>query len=339
MPPFARLALGVALLSALQPFYVQASSPALHAQKDSDGDGLSNELEQKLLVQFAPAFLVGRTECSGLPASFVAATRTPEVMAEDGTIYGQAFPAKLPDSSGQTVELHYYHLWKQDCGAHGHPLDAEHVSVLVHSSGAQIPLAQWKATYWYAAAHENTVCDVSQISRASTLKAEDHGASIWISPGKHASFLNQALCGRGCGADLCEEMRPLATVRMINLGEVGQPMNGALWVSSPRWPLAAEMAESDFPAAPLARLRTLPSADIAWFHPGRHPAQGVISISASTADALGSSGEDTIKAVSLANGSTGNALAKSYHKTAGAVENSARHVGHALHPYSRLEPE
>ena len=34
---------------------------------------------------------------------------------------------------------------------------------------------KWKAVYWYAAAHENTVCDVSQIARAKTLHAEEHG--------------------------------------------------------------------------------------------------------------------------------------------------------------------
>jgi len=37
---------------------------------DSDHDGMSDALEQALLIQFAPAFMVGRHDCSGLPAQF-----------------------------------------------------------------------------------------------------------------------------------------------------------------------------------------------------------------------------------------------------------------------------
>lgn len=302
---------------------------------DSDRDGLSDELEQSLLEQFAPTFLTGRRECSGSPAEFASGVSLPKVKAENGTIYGQAFPAKAPASGTQTVELHFYHLWKQDCGARGHTLDAEHVSALVRSSSMDGNADQWKALYWYAAAHEDTVCDVSQITRATTVKAEDRGATIWISPGKHASFLDAALCHRGCGRDRCEEMRPLTVKQIVNLGELEAPMNGSLWTSSANWPLAAKMTGSDFPAASVARLEALPLTDIAWFNPGRHPAQGIIAISDSTAEALGTSGEDTITAISLAGDSTGDALGKSYHKTVRAVGSSARRVGSALHPKSK----
>ena len=123
------------------------------------------------------------------------------------------------------VEIHYYHLWKKDCGRMGHALDTEHVSVLIRASGTHSISSKWMATYWYAAAHEDTVCDASQISRASTLHAEDHGATVWISAGKHASFLNEELCRRGCGGDICEKMAPLSVSRIVNLGEIGMPMN------------------------------------------------------------------------------------------------------------------
>jgi hypothetical protein len=235
------------------------------------------------------------------------------------------------------VEIHFYHLWRQDCGAHGHPLDAEHVSVLVQASASDLTAAKWKALYWFAAAHENTVCDVSQIARASTLKAEEHGATVWISAGKHASFLNETLCRRGCGNDLCADTKPVAMDKVINLGELAQPMNGALWVNSSRWPLAAKMGATDFPPAPIARLNELPSTDIAWFNPGRHPSQQVIAISSSTADALGNSGGDTVSAISVAGDSTGNALQKSYHKTIHALGTSASHIGKLLH--STPKPE
>jgi hypothetical protein len=313
----------------------------LHAQTqplvsiDSDRDGLSDTLEQSLLTRFAPTFMVGKQECSNIPAQFQPDETTPHVTAEDGTIYGQATPALTASSTTHTIELHYYHLWKTDCGPHGHPLDAEHVSVLINSTNPDP--TKWKALYWYAAAHENTVCDVSQISRAATLHAEDHGATIWISPGKHASFLNQNLCTHGCGADRCESMQPLAIHQIINLGELAHPMNGALWSSSPQWPLAAKLTRSDFPSDPIARLETLPPTDIAWFSPGRHPAQGVIAISGNTADAIGTSGDDTLSAISLAGDSTGNALEKSYRKTIHALGISAQHVGDALHANPKPE--
>jgi hypothetical protein len=165
---------------------------------DSDHDGMSDALEQALLVQFAPTFLVGRDYCSNVPAEFRPEKTRPEVMMENGTVYGQVFPARNSADAAPAAEIHYYHLWKRDCGSHGHPLDAEHVSVLVRASHSDLSSTEWKAIFWYAAAHEKTVCDVSQIARASTLHAEVHGSKVWISPGKHASFLNETLC----------EMRP-----------------------------------------------------------------------------------------------------------------------------------
>ena len=309
---------------------------------DSDSDGLTDSLEQALLVQFAPTFFVGVADCSNLPAEFRPDMKTPEVMQENGAIYGQVFPAKSSTATAPVAEIHFYHLWRRDCGGHGHPLDAEHVSVLVTASSGDLATATWKAAYWYAAAHENTVCDVSQISRASTLHAEARGAKVWISPGKHASYLNPTLCERGCGADRCEEMVALAPGKLINLGEPGHPMNGSLFVASSAWPLSDKLDHTNFPAAPLARLNQLPTSDIAWFNPGRHPAQGIIAHSSSTqqaiagggrstTDAISSAGTSTSTAISTAQDSTGDALEKSYQHTKHALGTSARHLGRALH--------
>jgi hypothetical protein len=315
--------------------------PAL-AQIDSDRDGLTDELEQALLVQFAPRFLIGQGDCSNVPAEFQPGILAPQVKTENGAIYGQIFPAKgLPDGAS-VVEIHYYHLWRVDCGRHGHPLDSEHVSVLVRASGPDLRVATWKALYWYAAAHENTVCDVSQIARASTLHAEDAGPPIWISPGKHASYLNQPLCQSGCGADRCERMTPLAPAKLVNLGEPEHPMNGSLFIASAAWPLAAKMAETNFPSPVLARLGKLPDSQIAWFNEGRHPSQGVIAISSETESqavagvSLAAKAADS--SVSVANGSTGNALQKSYRHTVHALGTSARHVGEFLNPKPRPDP-
>ncbi len=304
-------------------------------QVDSDGDGLSDVLEQGLLEQFRPSFRTGRADCSTSPAQFVPKVQDPMVKAEDGTIYGQVFPAKKKEAGvgAKVVEIHFYHLWRRDCGAHGHPLDAEHVAVLVRGEASGDGMT-WKALYWYAAAHEDTVCDVSQITRASTLKAEDRGARVWISPGKHASYLNERLCRRGCGADRCEAMIDLPVARVINLGEAARPMDGALFVTSAQWPLSVKMDQTNFPAEPIGRLERLPDTEIAWFHPGRHPAQGIIAISSSTEGALaagaanttgsiGAAGASTSDAISVARDSTGNALSKSYHKTARALGSDA----------------
>ena len=315
------------------------------AGTDSDGDGLSDALEQALLVQFAPAFQVGAKDCSNVPAEFWRGSMTPKVKAENGTIYGQAFPAAGSTADEPMVELHFYHLWKTDCGPHGHALDTEHASVLVRASGRDLSAAKWTAVYWYAAAHENTVCDVSQIARASTLDAEDHGARVWISPGKHASYLNETLCQRGCGADRCESMRPLAVTAVINLGEPGRPMNESAFIASSAWPLLGKMQTTNFPAEPLARLNSLPTTDIAWFRAGRHPAQQVIAVSgatevslagsgaatrAATGSALASSSRSTDTAISVAGDSAGGALETSYRKTRHALGTSVRHVGRAL---------
>jgi hypothetical protein len=323
-----------AVLAVVVLFPACRSLPAQAVAADSDADGLSDTLEQRLLEQFVPEFFIGSHDCSVKPAAFDPNTRLAVVKVEDGTIYGQAFPVK--SESGPEVELHFYHLWRTDCGEHGHPLDAEHVAVLVRASGDE-----WKALYWYAAAHEQTVCDVSQIARASTLHAETKGARVWISPDKHASYLDERLCKAGCGADVCEQMVPLAAKRVVNLGEVGHLMNGSEFVAASGWPLAEKMAQTNFPAEPVGRLERLPETEIAWFHPGRHPMQGMIGISSTTEGAIGKgasetgssldvAGDSTSDAISVAGDSTGNALGTSYRKTKHALGKSVRGVGRAV---------
>jgi hypothetical protein len=331
----------------------QQPAPGPQFHTDSDGDGLSDALEQRLLEQFAPTFMMGDHDCSSSPAEFMPDVQTPEVTSDNGTIYGQVFPVKNTSDRAMAAEIHYYHLWRKDCGRHGHPLDTEHVAVLVKATDTEVTTATWKAVYWYAAAHENTVCDVSQIARATTLHAENHGAVVWISPGKHASYLNETLCLRGCGADRCENMVPLRTTALVNLGEPNHPMNGSLFISSGEWPLMAKMSATDFPISAVERLNRLPKADIAWFNAGRHPAQGVIAKSSVTEEAIASSGQDAGTAISLAvdstegslssasgstgeaitaaGSSTGNGLQKSYRHTVHALGSAARGVGDALH--------
>jgi hypothetical protein len=240
------------------------------------------------------------------------------------------------------VEIHFYHLWKRDCGPHGHDLDTEHVAVLVRGSERDVDAATWKAVYWYAAAHENTVCDVSQIARASAVEGEERGAKVWVSPGKHASYLNEKLCGGGCGADKCVDMVALRPGKIVNLGEVGRPMNGSTFVGSSEWPLMAKMGATNFPAESIARLSGLQDGDIAWTGAGKRSKQQIIAVSGATergiasgvggtAGSVGDAATSTGTAIGVAEGDTGDALAKSATHTGHALGTAARAVGEALH--------
>lgn len=326
---------------------------SLHAPaQDRDGDGLTDAFEATLLQQFAPRLMISSQDCAGQPSLFRPQDATPTPIRDDGTIYAQAFPRRVNawQRSSTEIELHFYHLWHADCGRMGHALDTEHISVLLRGSGNNVK--DWHAIYWYAAAHEDTVCDASQVSRASTLRSQDHGATVWISQGKHASFLDEELCRRGCGGDRCTNPRRMQITRLVNLGEFGAPMNGAIWISSPRWPLAEKMERSDFAADRIGRLDHLPTTDIAWANPALRPEQGAISGGNAAIDgtligtgattnaiALGNRRTDT--ALSLAGShmdsaaattrrSTGNALGETYRSVRKALGDAARETGNAL---------
>jgi hypothetical protein len=198
---------------------------------DLDFDGIDDTFEQQLLVQYVPAFMISAGECDALPAEFAAGSRDPRATLKNGTIYGQV------SRKGEQFEVHYYHLWDRDCGRNGHELDVEHVSVLVSP--------EQKALYWYAAAHEKTVCEASSGARAADLGAESRGATVWVSRGKHASYLSPGNCRLGCGVDECKDAAVMPLASLINIGESNAPMNGADWIASPQWPLAEKM-NSDF---------------------------------------------------------------------------------------------
>jgi hypothetical protein len=297
---------------------------------DSDHDGLTDLQEQALLEQFAPRFMISRDDCSSQPAEFEPSVPRPVVAAENSTIYGQAFPRA---GHGEQVELHYYDLWRRDCGQRGHNLDAEHVSALLERDGG----GEWKARYWYAAAHEDTLCDASQIARAGTLKAESHGPEIWISYGKHGAFLEQAICSRGCGADRCTKDEPLSIGALVNVGEPSAPMNGAVWVDSPEWPLGGKLRRSDFADARVARADEIPTGEVMWANPGKGPAQaailggdeaiaGVGTGMRATDGALSAADVQTGAALDTASGKTGNALTRAYRGVKKALRGSVRAV-------------
>ena len=225
------------------------------AGQDLDRDGLSDQLEQFLLERFAPTLLLARGECDVAPASFVALRSEPFVRAKDGTLYGQAFALDTVSlgAGGVRIELHFFHLWARDCGRLGHDLDAEHVSAIVSATRLDAPRSAWIAESWYAAAHEGSACDASSGAGARVINAEANGPRVFISKGKHASYFDRGQCKWGCGSDECGDDRVIVPDRIVNIGERGAPLNGALWVHSKRWPLAEKLF-SDFDPALRARL-------------------------------------------------------------------------------------
>jgi hypothetical protein len=307
---------------------------------DTDHDGLSDVQEQQLLERFVPRFQVSRRDCAVKPALFEEGVAKPTVMERDGTIYGQVTPRERVKSGDAEVEIHFYDLWSADCGRIGHPLDAEHVSVLVRAKTMDSAAEDWSAVYWFAAAHEATMCDASQVAAAKALDAERQGATVWLSAGKHGAFLSEALCTQGCGGDRCTEMAPLRVARIVNLGEPGAAMSGAIWVGSAAWPLAVKM-QSDFSAAAIARLeqgRGVP-VDMNTAHGS---VKGTIYVANSVANGIGNSGTNTGSALNTAGGNTGaaldeadakteDALTKSVKATSGALTKSTKAVGRFLH--------
>ena len=229
---------------------IAIAAPA--AAQDLDRDGIADRVEQALFDKFSPTLLLTKNECDGVPASFVSNVLAPRVLAKDATFYGQAF--RIPSTDDRVrVELHFFHLWARDCGRRGHDLDVEHVSAIVSAATIESPPSLWLAEVWYAAAHEGSVCDASSGARAQVIGAETSGPRVFVSRGKHASYLDRGQCKWGCGGDECGDDRVVVPLRIINIGESDAPLNGALWIRSDRWPMRHKLG-SDFDPALRARL-------------------------------------------------------------------------------------
>lgn len=227
--------------------------PPTSAVIDRDRDGLDDRFEQRLIERFQPRFHVSSSDCAGRPSSFAPDVAEPTPVAQDGTIYARVFPAERPGQPGAWIEVQYFHLWAHDCGWNSHPLDVEHVSALVGAASGGAPAQAWTARHWYAAAHQATICNASHGARAEALDAVDRGANVWIAKGKHASYLHRGRCRWGCGTDRCPDTVAIQPAALVNIGERDAPLNGAHWIASAAWPLAAQM-RSDFTPAVVARI-------------------------------------------------------------------------------------
>jgi hypothetical protein len=298
-------------------FALLVASISIFAQEpvDSDHDGLPDSVEQSLLEKFRPTFMISAKDCAVRPSNFKTGQSTPEPVAQDGTIYGQVFP--VPNSSH--IEIHYYTLWDQDCGRISHPLDVEHISVLTTND------PEPKALYWFAGAHEKTVCDISSGARAEAIGSVDRGPRVWSSSGKHAIYLRKEMCGHGCGADSCENSSELARLGpVVNLGERDAPANGAFWITSKQWVLSEKMG-TDFPGDMVARLNAT-SGDTVLTLGGNKTIRGTIEGSDVVLGAASTGIEHTGAALNTANTHTSNGLGAATKATGRSLKRAWRAV-------------
>ena len=295
---------------------------------DLDRDGIDDAVEQSLLERFLPQFLVGTGDCDAAPSLFLEGASDPVALQPDGTIYGQAFikSTSVAGQKGVMVELHYYHLWRHDCGKSGHSLDVEHVSALITANSATAATANWEALYWYASARQGVTCDKSHAAAAGLVQGVDRGPAVSISAGKHASYLDSALCQQGCGSDSCENLQPLTVPRVVNLGEPDAPLNGSDWTASPLWVLRGKM-NSDFPDTVLAELQGNGNNQ---FLPIRPATPGIQLAAGATASALATAGESTGRALDSAERHTGDALDTSARSVGSALRKAASSTGRFL---------
>ncbi len=294
---------------------------------DRDGDGVSDALERALGERFRPQFWLDANECAGRPAEFRADSAKPRVFARNGAVYTRVAPSAAMGRDRVALTLSYYHLWDRDCGPLSpHPLDVERVSALVVASSLTSSVDDWVALYWYAAAHEDTVCDTSNAARAEAIGAVTAGPNVWIAKGKHASYLSRALCSeRGCGVDACRDMVAMSPGPLLNLGEADAPADGAEWIASEDWPLASKLRR-DFDLALVARLDSSDEPVLARANGQWRPQHYSLSIGGDIVGALGKANGG----LQEADEKSGNALAKGFLAVGGALGVAARAVGSTL---------
>jgi hypothetical protein len=308
------------MLLALMPLTLLSQGPPVTGRTavDADADRLDDNFEQQLLERFRPEFMISKLECDVAPAVFAPGKQEPLLRERNGTIYGQVFPHSR-EHGPSVIEIHYYHLWSRDCARFGHALDAEHVAALVNADAETDKADAYKALYWYAAAHEKTQCDGSSGAKATSIQAESRGPKVWVSAGKHASFLKKE-CTGACGADRCDDPAPMIAGPLINLGEPTKPLNGADWAASTRWPLSAKM-QAEFTEPVIAELSA--AEGIVPVNSSSRVRKGVIRRAGITADAIETGNAHTEDA--LATGAEGAATGVS--STKSSLRRAARAVG------------
>jgi len=124
-------------------------------------------------------------------------------MGRDGTIYGQVSPRD--SATGGDVCGGDSLLRSVECGLAGrmgHPLDAEHVSVLLRAKTMDSPVEDWRAVVLVLRLRMRGRCAMRARSRRRRLwmrrRTVRRCGSLRASM---ARFLSEAMCTQGCGGD------------------------------------------------------------------------------------------------------------------------------------------
>jgi len=298
--------------------------------QDLDRDGLPDALEQALLDRFLPTLVLSADECDARPAAIRPGSADPAVMARDGTLYGHVTLRATSDQAVE-VEIKYFHLWGRDCGRPSHAWDVEHVSALLSGPGLDAPLDAWRADYWYAAAHEGTVCDASSGATAATLRASTVGPYVYVSRGKHASYLARGQCKWGCGSDLCDSPgEPLTRAGVVNVGEPDAPMNGATWMHSGQLALADKLA-TDFAPTFRARFDVEPPTTVQALRVHLRPFQAPILGGDTGLDALNATRRAAVEAVTTSGEAAATAALATGRAVGTALSRTVKGIAWFLH--------
>ncbi len=176
---------------------------------------------------------------------------------------------------------------------------------------------------------ENTICDASHAARSSFVNAEHQGPRVWISAGKHVSFLGLELYHGGCSGDNCAGMRVMTVTAIIDIGERAAPMNGAVWIESPAWPSAAKM-QTDFTETVLRKLNTAEGPGIIAVNEAQAPVNAVVHAGSAGVGALSTADQKTDGALSAAASATGKSLERSKRSVGNSLKGVFRAVWKAL---------
>jgi hypothetical protein len=170
------------------------------------------------------------------------------------------------------------------------------------------------------------VCDASSGATGQALRATQTGPFVYVSRGKHASYLNRGHCKWGCGSDICDPGPASPRASVVNLGEPEAPLNGAAWLRSRRWGLAGKLA-TDFDPALRARFDHDAPTTVLALRAGRRPFQAPILGGDTGLDALVEAGEAATLSLEAAADATATAVQATGNAAATAARKTLRGVG------------
>jgi hypothetical protein len=129
-------------------------------------------------------------------------------------------------------------------------------------------------------------------------------------------------------------MLPLMTRRILNIGEIGAPMNDAVWAESPAWPLVGKM-RPDFDTRLLAAIDDFETERPSLASARPRPVQRTILAGNKGRIAVATGNGHAIASISTAGGNIDHALSRS----GAAVRLSVEYGKQALQRFfSRIPP-